>query len=172
MRKFGIALALLPALLIGALDIQAARAEGVVIIVRHAEKSLAIEGDAAPLLPEGFERAKKLALMLVDAGIEEMLTTDALRSRQTGAPFAERMKLTPQVMTRDEQVAFAGRLRQKPDDKDRLIVAHTRNIPRILDALGVPGGGQVKINDQTDYDNMFVVQMYPNRAPTMVRLHF
>lgn len=172
MRLFPIALALLPALLAGVLAAPAARAEGVVFLVRHAEKSLEVEGDAAPLLPAGLDRARTLARMLADAGVEELITTDALRSRQTGAPFAERTGLKPQVMTRDEQVAFAARLRQTPDAKDRLIVGHTRNIPRILDALGVPGGAEIKLNADVDYDHMFVVQTYPNRPPSLVRIRF
>lgn len=172
MRKLRIALALLPILLVGALASSPARAEGVVFLVRHAEKSLEVEGDSAPLLAAGVERAKTLARMLADAGIEELVTTDALRSRQTGAPFAERTGLQPQVTTRDGQVALAARLREKPDGKDRLIVGHTRNIPRILEALGVPGGGQVKLNAEVDYDHMFVVQLYPNRPASMVRLRF
>jgi phosphohistidine phosphatase SixA len=172
MRRMKIALALLPALLMGVLAVPVAHAEGVVFLVRHAEKSLEVEGDSAPLLPAGVDRARTLARMLADAGIEELVTTDALRSRQTGAPFAERTGLKPRVMTRDQQVAFAARLKKKPDKKDRLIVGHTRNIPRILQALGVPGGSKVKLNADTDYDHMFVVQMYPNRPPSLVRLRF
>lgn len=172
MRKSGTLRALLPMLFAGMLAVPMARAEGVVFLVRHAEKSLKVEGDAAPLVKAGVDRAQTLARMLADAGIEELITTDALRSRQTGAPFAERTGLTPRVMTRDDQVAFAGRLRDKPDGRDRLIVGHTRNIPRILEALGVPGGGQVKLNPDVDYDHMFVVQTYPNRPPSMVRLRF
>lgn len=168
MRRFGLVLALLPALLAA----PAVHAEGVVFLVRHAEKSLEVEGDAAPLLKAGVDRARTLARMLADAGIEELITTNALRSRQTGAPFAERSGLTPQVMTRDEQVALAARLREKPDGKDRLIVGHTRNIPRILAALGVPGGAEIKLNAEVDYDHLFVVQTYPNRPPSMVRLRF
>src|SRR3546814_15093780 len=102
--------------------------------------------------------------MLAEAGIEELVTTDALRSRQTGAPFAERTGLQPQVMTREEEVAYAARLRQAPDAKDRLMVGHTRNIPRILDALGVPDGGTVKLKPDTDYDNLFAVQLYPDQT--------
>lgn len=172
MRKMRIALALLPALFAGALHVQAARAEGVVFVVRHAEKNLEVPGDAAPLLAEGNDRARTLARMLADAGIDELVTTDALRSRQTGAPFAERTGIRPQVMTREEEVALAAGLRQNPDDKDRLIIAHTRNIPRILEALGVPDGGQMKLNAATDYDNLFVVQMYPDRPASMVRLRY
>lgn len=165
--------AMLPALLLaGVLTAGPAHADGVVFVTRHAEKSLEVPGDAAPLLPQGEARARTLAGMLADAGIEELITTDALRSRQTGAPFAERTGLTPQVMTREDEVALAGRLRANPDDKDRLIVAHTRNIPRILEALGVPDGGQIKLNADTDYDNLFVVQLYPDRPATMVRLHY
>ena len=172
MRSVRFALVLLPALIVGALLARSASAEGVVFVTRHAEKSLTVPGDAAPLLPEGNARARTLARMLADAGISELITTDAVRSGQTGAPFAERTGLKPQVMTREEEVAFAARLRQKPDGKDRLIVGHTRNIPRILEALGVPGGGEIKLDPDTDYDNLFVVQMYPDRPASMVRLRY
>jgi len=170
MRKTSIALALLAALL--ATPVGAAWAEGVVFLVRHAERSNAVQSDEDPLLPQGHARARALARLLGDAGITELITTDALRSGQTGAPFTARTGLKPQVMTRDEEVAFAARLREKPDTKDRLIIGHTRNIPRILEALGVPGGGETKINAETDYDNLFIVQMYPNRAASLVRLRY
>ncbi|EDP63637.1 hypothetical protein BAL199_25932 [alpha proteobacterium BAL199] len=172
MRKLLTALMLLPVLIAGALYAPTAQAEGVVFLTRHAEKSLDVPGDAAPLLAVGNDRARTLARMLVDAGIGELVTTDALRSRQTGAPFAELTGLQPQVMTREEEVAYAARLRQAPDAKDRLIVGHTRNIPRILEALGVPNGGQVKLDPDTDYDNLFVIQMYPDRPASMIRLRY
>ncbi|MEQ9330876.1 histidine phosphatase family protein [Thalassobaculum sp.] len=173
MRMMRIVLALLvPAMLWAALPAGSARAEGVVFVTRHAEKSLTVAGDAAPLLPEGSARARTLARLLADSGIHELITTNALRSRQTGAPFAELTGLQPQVMTREDEVAFAARLREKPDARNRLIVAHTRNMPRILEALGVPGGSQVKLNPDTDYDNLFVVQMYPDRPASMVRLRY
>ena len=75
-------------------------------------------------------------------------------------------------MTRADEVALAERLRAQPDAKDRLIVAHVRNIPLILEALGVPGGGAIKLDPDTDYDNLLVVQMYPDRRATMVRLRY
>lgn len=172
MRKAWIALALLPGFFFGVLHAQSALAESVIFLTRHAEKSLTVEGDAAPLLPEGNKRAHTLARLLADAGIDELITTDALRSRQTGAPFADKSGLQPQVMTREDQVAFAGRLRQSPDRKTRLMVGHVRNIPRILDALGVPGGSAVTLDPATDYDNLFIVQMYPDRPASMVRLRY
>src|SRR3546814_9553776 len=138
-----IVLAVLPVLLVAGLHASPAGAEGVVFLTRHAEKSLEVPGDAAPLLPEGVARARTLAAMLADAGIEELVTTDALRSSQTGAPFAERTGLQPQVMTREEEVAYATRHRKQPGAKDRLKVGHTRNIPRILDALGEIGRAHV-----------------------------
>ncbi|MGE4217938.1 MAG: histidine phosphatase family protein [Alphaproteobacteria bacterium] len=165
-------MALLPVLFLVLPSVQPVRAEGVVFLTRHAEKSLDVPGDAAPLLHEGEDRAQTLGRMLADTGIDELITTDALRSRQTGAPFAELAGVKPQVMTRDQQVEFAARLRQNPDAKDRLIVGHTRNIPRILDALGVPGGAEVKLDAATDYDNLFIVQMYPNRPASMVRIRY
>lgn len=170
MRKIWIALTVLAALL--ATPMGAAWAEGVVFLVRHAERTNADPGDTDPLLPTGHTRARGLARLLADAGIAELITTDALRSRQTGAPFAGRTGIKPQVMTRDEQVALAARLRGTPDLKDRLMIGHTRNIPRILEAFGVPGGGQITLNADTDYDNLFIVQLYPNRAASMVRLRF
>ena len=159
-------------LIAGVLSASVARADGVVFITRHAEKSLDVPGDAAPLLPMGQARARTLSRMLADAGISELITTDAVRSRETGAPFAAQSGLVPVVMTREDEVTLAARLRKTPDSKNRLIVAHTRNIPRILEALGVPGGGQIKINADTDYDNLFVVQLRPNGPTSMIRLHY
>lgn len=167
-----ILLALVPALLMAMADVRPAVAEGVVFLVRHAEKSLEIKGDAAPLLPEGEARARTLADMLADAGITELVTSDALRSRQTAGFFTDRTRVPAQVMTREEEVAYAARLRDAPDGKNRLIVAHVRNIPKILAALGVAEAASVELDAATDFNNLFVVQTYSDRPATMVWLHY
>ena len=73
MNAFRIALALLPALLSFALHAREARAENVVFVTRHAEKSLDVPGDAAPLLPKGTDRARALAHLLANHTLADLL---------------------------------------------------------------------------------------------------
>src|ERR1044072_9453780 len=71
-----------------------------VILVRHAEKQVAVAGQPMvspsdpPLTDEGKTRAKNLARMLSKAGVNTIITSQFLRTKQTAEPLAETLGLT------------------------------------------------------------------------------
>jgi len=91
--------ALVPALVPGFVNAHA------IIIVRHGDIDPAQKaslGGRAPLIPAGEARARELAAMLRDAGINRVVTSSALRTQQTAAPIlqflqAEKINITPEV---------------------------------------------------------------------------
>ena len=50
-----------------------------------------------------------------------------------------------------------------------LVVGHTNPIPLIIAALGGP---QLPHLCDAEYSNLFVMNLAPNRNPTLIRLHF
>src|SRR5262249_51789260 len=71
----------------------AAWAQSTVFVVRHADR-YGTEPDPS-ITRVGQRQAESLARLLADTHITRIFITEALRTRQTGAPTAERFQLKP-----------------------------------------------------------------------------
>lgn len=132
-----------------------------VILVRHAEKAPGAPAmnDDPPLTPEGEARAKKLAVMLAKSGITAIYTTPFTRTRNTAAPLATALKLTPiEVKTGPTFAAdMAAKLRAEPAGSTVLVVGHSNSTPNVMKALGI--ANPPVIDDATEFDNVFIVTL-------------
>ncbi|MBK6487746.1 MAG: histidine phosphatase family protein [Gemmatimonadetes bacterium] len=133
------------------------QADTVVLVVRHAEKA-GPSGDV-PLSPAGEARARSLVGVGRDAGISAVLTTQFQRTRQTGAPLAESLGITPEVMDVRGGVAehakgIADAVRARHAGRTVLVVGHSNTVPAIVHALG--GAKYPDICDDV-YDDLFTV---------------
>lgn len=124
-----------------------------IILVRHAERSSAMSSDA-PLSAAGEERAKALAQMLRDAGVEHIFVTEVQRTQQTAAPLAARLHLKPVVIAQKDTDALLARLRALEDDETALVVGHTNTAPLIVEQLG---GGKIAPIADSEYDRLIVL---------------
>ena len=97
-----------------------------VLIVRHAEKAIG-ETDDPPLSDAGRAGAETLSRMLRDSEISAIFTTEFKRTKETAAPIAIALKITP---------------------------THGNTIPDLIKALGI--NVPVKI-PENDYDHFFIV---------------
>lgn len=132
-------------------------ADTVVMIVRHAEKA-GPSGDV-PLSAAGERRARALVDIGRDAGVSAVVTTQFQRTRQTGAPLAESLGITPDVITVGGGVAehakgIADAVRSRYQGRTVLVVGHSNTVPAIVHAFGGP-----KYPDICDdiYDDLFIV---------------
>jgi broad specificity phosphatase PhoE len=114
-----------------------------VLLVRHAEKG-STPADDPPLTPAGIKRAQALAEALRDADVRTIITTKALRTRETARPLATKLGLDPDVIQPEagetvsahaEKVATAVR---RHEDETVLVVGHSNTVPAIIAALGGP----------------------------------
>lgn len=106
--------------------------EPVYYVVRHLHTP---EGQRDPdLLPEGQAAAQWLATMLAAEPPAIIYVSDYKRTRQTAAPIAARLGLTPVVYDPADTPALAARVRQGPWPV--LIVGHSNTVPDIVAALG------------------------------------
>jgi len=141
-----------------------------VIVVRHAERADAgaTPGNSMTTSPDpqlsdaGKARAQKLALMLADAGVMAIYTTEYLRTKDTAAPLATKVGVTAEVvMARDADTLVAKIKSHKTGAV--LVVGHSNTVPAIVKALG---GSVVSVGDD-EYDSLFFVAA--NGTTTRIR---
>jgi broad specificity phosphatase PhoE len=147
----GLALAAVP---------QAAGAQQLVFVVRHAERA---DGGAAggamatpadpPLSAAGEARAAKLATMLADAGIKAIYSTEFRRTQDTAKPLAQRLGMTVETVAAREAAALVERVKASHAADVVFIVGHSNTVPAIIKAFGGPA---VEVGDD-EYDSLFVI---------------
>jgi broad specificity phosphatase PhoE len=151
----------------------AARAQKVVFVVRHAEK---ISETDQRLTEAGRTRAVRLARMLKDSGVGAVYATDTERTRDTVKPLADALGLAIALYDTGAGMAgpadarpFVARLRKEHGDDAVLVAGHSNTIPDLLKALGCPGAISIAADE---YDNLFVVVPKPDGTATLVRLRY
>lgn len=142
-----------------------------IILVRHAERADTVAGAAPTMAADpdlsaaGVERARRLAVMLKDAGITAVHVTQFKRTQQTAAPLAAAIGVTPTVSPAAESAALVATLRAATGNV--LVVGHSNTVPEIVAALGVT---PVFTIGDAEYDNLLVVSLTP--TPRLLRLRY
>jgi broad specificity phosphatase PhoE len=142
-----------------------ARAETVVVLVRHGEK--VDESRDADLSAAGRARALALAAMLEDAGIEAVYSTDYVRTRETARPTANRFSKPVEIYDGDGLAAFAEALRARGGRV--LVVGHSDTTPELVQHLGGNPGPPIASDE---YDRMYVVTLSADGKASTLRLRF
>ena len=129
----------------------------IVIVVRHADKDT-IPKDDPPLTAAGLIRAKALAVALANARVQEVITTQLIRSRETARPLAETRGLTPIVVPRGPDIALHVRAAvaevRRQHGKTVLVVGHGETVGPIISALGGPAIPEVCADE---YSNLYML---------------
>ena len=142
----------------------AASAEPFVVFVRHAEKA-AGGGNDPDLSEPGMARAEALAQMLRDSKISAVFTSEFKRTKQTAAPTAKLLGITPTVVAGKDATELVAKL--KSLNGNALVVGHGNTIPELVNALGIQESTDIKEND---YTQIFVVTL--GDKPQLLRLHY
>ena len=148
-----------------------ATAQQTVFVVRHAERADAAIGGSPMMAADpdlsdaGKARAASLAVMLKDADVKAIFTTEFKRTQQTAEPLAKALGITIVTVAAGDPAKLLQAL--KAAGGNALVVGHSNTVPVLLNGLGV--STPVTIGD-SDYDNLFVVTTGP--SPAMIRLHF
>jgi broad specificity phosphatase PhoE len=149
----------------------------VIFLVRHAERADTPAGQPPaggmmmandpPLNAAGEQRAAELAALLASADIRHIFTTEYRRTRQTAAPLAGKLKLTPVMSAaRDPEPLVEQVLRVRGNV---LVVGHSNTLPDLMKRLGVRQ--PVSIAD-SEYGDLFIVVKPETGNPTLIRLRF
>ena len=145
-------------------------AQKMVILTRHAERADGAATMGAPggndpkLSTAGAARAEKLLAMLADANIAAIFTTEYTRTKDTAAPLAAKIKITPEAIPAAQMNALLEKIKSHADDTV-FVVGHSNTVPMIIKALGGP---DVLIGDN-EYDNLF---FYVPATKTLTRVRY
>lgn len=127
-------------------------------IVRHAEKATASPGMSSDvaLSDAGQQRAAALKEALKDKKIDEVFSTNTIRTKSTAQPTADHFGKTITVYGPRPDSAFIQLLKSK--HRNILVVGHSNTIDDIVNGLygkkAVPGD-----LPETEYDNLFIIKV-------------
>lgn len=107
------------------------RPEFTLYLVRHAEKTAAVEDPG--LTEAGSERSRWLAMWLADKRLRSIWSSDYLRSRATAQPAAEAMDMDLRLYDPRQLEAFARTLLQQAETA--LVVGHSNTTPQLASLL-------------------------------------
>jgi 2,3-bisphosphoglycerate-dependent phosphoglycerate mutase len=135
-----------------------------VVLVRHAERQSILDADS-PLAAAGFRRAQALAPVLAAFRPVALYTSNLQRTRQTLAPLAARLGMTPTAFPKGDSAGLAAAILR--DHRGRLVVVcwHHDLMKKVVRALGVTGA--VPHWSWDDYDPLWIVRVPAQGAATL-----
>ena len=136
----------------------------IAIFIRHAERQPT--GTDPGLSPAGKRRAQLLATMFEQSGVASIFTSRFKRTKETAAPLAATLGLTPRVIdenaaTAKTQILGAGAV--------VLVVGHSDTVPELIGELGGPSDLEI---DDAEFDRMFVLTVNPAGDRSLLQLRY
>jgi len=137
-----------------------------IFLVRHAEKLLDVEDPG--LSAAGKQRAKQLAVLLEDAEITAIFSTDYQRTRDTATPLAtaENLEITLYDPAEPEHLVELI----KNEQGRYLVVGHSNTTPDLVTRLG--GNPGSAIDEKTEYNRLYVLTLDDAGKVTTVLLRY
>lgn len=149
---------------------QIVQAQSTFILIRHAEKDTSNKGSTTmnanpPLSQKGKERAKKLADVLNTYTINEIYSTNFIRTANTVTPLAIKNNIQIKFYNHKKLVEFANQLLLEKN-KTIVIAGHNTTTPALTNLL-------LKQNKftalkETEYDKIFIVSINNMEATVKV----
>lgn len=134
-----------------------------VILVRHAEKGA---GQDPPLLDIGFKRAGALAHVVSAAGVDAIIVSQALRTRQTADSAAILLGITPDIVSAANEVV--SRIKSDHQGEVVLVVGHSDTVPEIIEGLGISSPPAIG----NEFDNLFIVHRHKYGPAKLTHLKY
>lgn len=135
-------------------------------LTRHAEKAA---GDDPDLLPEGEERARRIARRLQSEDLAAVYATGYRRTQSTAAPTAQQQGLSVTTYdVRKKAKTLTDRWLREHRGRAVLVVGHSNTIPDMLNALL----GERRYSDfgEANYDRFYRVTVPRQGRPTITQL--
>ncbi|GAA4491618.1 phosphoglycerate mutase family protein [Rhodococcus olei] len=131
-----------------------------VLLTRHADIDLPAVSPDPELNAVGIERAEALAHAVGAARVDAVFTSSFLRTKQTAAPLATRIRVQPRQVP--PPAKFARQVRAGALGEVVLVVGHSNTVPEMIAELGAaPTPPEI---GEREFDNLFVVSVTTDGA--------
>ena len=127
-----------------------------VVLVRHAERQSIWDGDS-PLGEAGLRRAQALVPRLATFHPAALYTSDLQRTRQTLAPLAARLDLTPSTFPKHASAELAAAILRDHRGQTVVVCWHHDLMKKLVRALGVKS--PVPHWPLASYDPLWIVRV-------------
>lgn len=140
-----------------------------VIITRHAEKKIEPNNNDPDLSPAGEARAKEIARMFANAGVNAIYATQYKRTQQTVKPLSDAVGVPVTQVGSRNMTELLAQIRGPHRGQVVFIAGHNNTVPEIVAALGGPTYPTIP---ETEYDNLFVVTVYRTGKAKVVKMKY
>lgn len=153
-------------------SMNAAAADTMIIVVRHAEKSTDDPKDPS-LSEQGIARANKLAEIFKNAQLQAVYTTQYKRTQQTAFPAATQAGLSLKVLdvSKENADSYASVLLKDIKRHHRgetvLIVGHSNTVPEIIKYIT---GEDILPIGENEFDRLYVISL--DKKPRLLALSY
>jgi 2,3-bisphosphoglycerate-dependent phosphoglycerate mutase len=130
------------------------------ILVRHAEKDTTQVGSTTmsanpPLNKQGLNRAKKLVKALKSFAIDEIYSTDFLRTKTTVEPLSIKKEIEIKLYNHKQLKQFAAELTAK-QNKTIVVAGHSNSTPALVNLI--IGKETYPALDESVYNKIYIVK--------------
>jgi probable phosphoglycerate mutase len=135
-------------------------------LLRHAET--VADGEDRALSEAGKERARALAGLLRDSGIEGIYSSNFSRTRGTVGPLAAVLGLEVTIYDPHRLERLAQTLKRRGGRQ--LVVGHSNTTPRLVELLGGDGGAD--IDEAGEFDRLYILTEGPENTMNTVVVRY
>lgn len=128
-----------------------------IVLVRHAEKETTTMSGDPVLSAAGTQRAQQLVQALSEFTINQLYSTNFIRTRATLEPLAAKTNLAISLYDPRAQEAFAATLKEMKG-KTIVVSGHSNTIPRLVNLL-IDAPGKYPDLDDSVYDKIYIVRI-------------
>jgi len=138
-----------------------------VILIRHGERNAPTPTNPDPHLnAAGKARAKKLIHVVGQSGIKAIYRSHFVRAKETAQPLAIHLGLSAIEMDEALQV---NDILSNHAGQAVLVIGHSDTVPDIISRLGA---GSLRVIDDGEFDNLFVVKVLSQGHASVTRLKY
>lgn len=140
-----------------------------VILVRHAEKKIEPNNPDPDLTPEGEGRAKDLARIFGNSGVNAILATQYKRTQQTVKPLSDQTGVPVTLVDAKQTNEVVKQILTTYRGQTIFIAGHNNTVPDIVSQLS---GDNYPLIPESEYDNLYIVTIYRAGKAKVIRLKF